>query len=91
MIAVSPKLKQREGESKASCLLQFPVGDAQKVLSDAIKDSVPVADIFYAFSALKNLGLQGEIILSSFNLKINMQLQIYLKSKHQSCNCPLVY
>ena len=42
-------------------MFQFPVGDAQKVLSDAIKDSVPVADIFYAFSALKNLGLQGKL------------------------------
>lgn len=31
------------------------------MLSDAIKDSVPVADIFYAFSALKNLGLQGKL------------------------------
>lgn len=65
---MSPKLKQRDGKSKVSCLLQFPVGDAQKVLSDAIKDSVPVADIFYAFSALKNLGLQGKIIVSSFIL-----------------------
>ncbi|XP_062570378.1 dolichyl-diphosphooligosaccharide--protein glycosyltransferase subunit 2-like [Saccostrea cucullata] len=52
---------------------KFPVGDAQKVLSDAIKDSVPVADIFYAFSALKNLGLQVD------NAKVTSALTEALK------------
>lgn len=52
---------------------KFPVGDAQKVLSDAIKDSVPVADIFYAVSALKNLGLQVD------NAKVTSALTEALK------------
>ena len=48
-------------------LLQLNVGNVQDLLSSAIKDDAPVADIFYAYFALKNLGLKGLFILSSKN------------------------
>ena len=38
---------------------QVNVPNAQSVLSEAIKETSSVADIFYAFFALKNLGLSG--------------------------------
>lgn len=41
--------------------LQVNAANAQAFLSESIKDTASVADIFSAFFALKNLGLSGKI------------------------------